>query len=230
MGHHVFTQVQVEARVQHVDPLGAAHLQRLDPLDRAGMDLDTPHAADEHHDGRAIHGRLVQQPVHCVLAQAMGKPAFGQAEALLALHPELAQQTEEFMGVLHHRPGGFQPCCVDLGISARTFRDRRGGKHITRPGLREAGHQGIERSTVGLLTHKHLVHGRAMGIEELQALRRRFGRIVGGLGYGKARMPMHEKKTQVDGLTECQAHRAGGRHILVDTRLLMHGGGIPGQG
>ena len=94
-GNHVGAQVQVEAFVQHIDPLRTRRIERLDVAHRPGVDLDAAAAAHKHHDGQAVHRRLVQQARHCLRCGAPGKLAFDQAKALLALHAELFGQAEE---------------------------------------------------------------------------------------------------------------------------------------
>ena len=55
-GDQVFAHVQVEARVENVDPRAdLAHVR-----DGAGMDLDHPRVADEHHDRLAAPSGLLE--------------------------------------------------------------------------------------------------------------------------------------------------------------------------
>ena len=189
------------------------------------MDLDAAAAAHKHHDGDAVHRRIAQQLRDRVGAKVLAVLGH-QTEGLLALGTEPAQHLEELMRVLHIGPGLGQRGYVDLGIGLDGRLGRRLAEHIACGGLGKALHQCIPGCHVRDLARKHLVHGTAGCVIELQAAHGGAIAVGGLLGHGKAGMPVHEEQTQIDLAAQRQTDRSLGREVLIDAVFFMHGGFI----
>jgi hypothetical protein len=72
---------------------------------------------------------------------------------------------------------------------------------------RQSADQRIPRCHVGGLARMDLVHGTAVGIEELQAVRGRPSSLGGLLGHGIAGMPLGKEQAQVDLAAQRQSRR-----------------------
>ena len=220
-GDQVLAQVEVEARVEHVEP--RAH--HLDPVHRAGVDLQAAAVADEDHDRQARGRGAGRAPAGGAGPAGAGEARAGEPHRLGAGDAEAAEQQEELVGVPLRLPGGDQAGGVDLGV--RPLRGGRGGGRSggRRVGIGGVGGDAVEGRRVGGGGGVDLVDGGAAGVEELQAAA---GAGAGVLVEGVAEAPVAQEEAQVD-LADHLAHGAldGGRgEAAVD---LVDAGLVAGQ-
>ena len=190
MGNAVFTQVQVKAGVQYVQPRCATHVDRFNTFDRAGVNLDAATTADKHHNGSAIERSLVQHVAHSARLHAVGKTSLNQAETLLPLHSVMAQQTKKFMGILHGSPVGYQCFGITLSVQLGGCFDASRGKAVHCARLSKVCGYRLPSFQISGLTLEYLVHRLAVLIKKLQADVGPVARIGGQLGDGITGMPL----------------------------------------
>ena len=127
------------------------------------------------------------------------------------------------MRVLHIGPGLGQRGHVDLAIGLDGRLGGRLAEHIAGGRLGKAFNQCIPGLHIGGLACKHLVHGTAGGVVELQAVHGRAIAVGSSFRHGKTGMPVHEEQAQIDLAAQRQTDRALGREVLVDAVFFVHG-------
>lgn len=153
--------------------------------------------------GAPVDGGLQQQAPRRAGADAAGKAAFGQAQALLALGAEFLQQQEEVVRVLHVGPACQQASGVDVGVGLDGLGRRLGAEGGDEAGVGKALHDGLEGGAVMASRQNTLCAGQAMRVVELQAQRCGRAGVGGGFADANAGVPVG-KDAQVDGLAQRQ--------------------------
>jgi hypothetical protein len=200
-GDQLLAQVQVEGRVEHVQPA----VDPPDPHHRTAVDLDAAAVADEDHDGpRGLTG-VPEDDGQRLRRHLPGAPAAGQAKRLGPGHAVAAQHREELVGVSQRVPVASERGRVDLGVGAsrgahrrRQVQGRRGGRG-TRRDQRLPGRP----ITVGL--EVDLMDRGAGAVEHLDAAAHAIGSARVPLGDRQRVAPVRQEHPQIDRLAVDQA-------------------------
>ncbi|MNO87780.1 hypothetical protein D3C76_792070 [compost metagenome] len=186
--------------------------------------------ADEDHDRQLLLAGGLEQARQLGGVQRLGPLAAGQAQRLGTLDLVLLQQGEEVVGVLQRGPAFLQAGGVDLLVRARGLL-RLGGTQVEIGGL-FFGTEALDQRRPGFFLaavgEEHLVHGGALGVEDLDAA---LGAALAFLGDGEHAAPAGEEQAQVDvrGHHQADLPARGDGHVAVRALALVHAVLVAGQ-
>jgi hypothetical protein len=177
LGNGRLAQMQIEIRVQHIDPF-ALLAEGHDALHQPGVNLDHAGVAHEHHDRQTSRRGCAQQGFGAKRRQGPSKLRVRQPECLRAFHAVFPEQAEKLVRVLQRRPARAQPFGVHLGVRLTGQQRPNGGFYLQRGVLvcgAKVRRDGLKRRRVALRQEINFVHCRAVAVEKLEtALRAAF--------------------------------------------------------